>query len=941
MTINHENIPNSDKKAFPFVIGIVLFVFLLHLFLNIEANEREKSAVKEKLLANLKILAGESHFSILAKDRLCQSLRGISQIDENSVKLINARLKRDFGDCLKSVFIDSSGEMIASSGFSADEAESLAFLIRYSECVEGNTNSLILKKYWDTQELANLGLFGTVNYFGCITLNRLGVSAVRLHNLPGLLLYGVFKKNPYPDASAFKRAYWGGNTQEYYPRENYGGLGVFVPVSKLTTNWRKKILSRLIRPFQGTFFFGPQKEFEKRFFSDKYLQEAIQPELQKKNASVVQYQRKISGFIKTQKASNEIIFLSRDDSSVNLVKLVSGPVCSGFIFTLFFLSAFRLRFREAVGGYPSLNYKFFFVLIFAIFVPTIGLIFMAMEDGTRVKTLRRNRIFDDMEEKLRGIDRDVAFSVGDLSGRLKEMLNVIDTRKIPVNDQQMQRILKKYRIPFIQKVFATGIDYLNPLMVDFTIRTVADSFEFLLIYLAKHIGIEASRKKDKKIEDADEIIPDLAATLMGREKLYKLFLDQDRFLSFQIFHNTLWTFLHQSPNKLRPNPLFFYIAMDQDKFRRTGFFDEINRDCKSEIPKLLFLETDNFLFHVYPDRVSLLAPLRRILFSISKGNGTQRGIVRLSGKKYYFLTRIISGTPSVGMVLSPVTQFNYFPSVWKIFSTAYPAVVAVFVLLLFQRFYLKPLSELRKGVMEIASGNYEAQVHISSDDEIGFLCEGFNRMAKSLAEKEYLSRFLSDLTLSMISKSEKTHAKRTEAAILVSDIRSFTTITEKYGPQEIAELLNDYFTAMEEAIDAEGGTIDKFIGDAIIAVFLPTLGQEHPAERILKAALGMRKRLSSLNAERLGRNKFTINNGIGVAMGQVLLGIMGRHDGKRDFTVLGPAVNTAIKLEKRSKEATETFVIACPRIWQITSKDHLMKRLSEHDDLPSAWEVLS
>lgn len=124
-------------------------------------------------------------------------------------------------------------------------------------------------------------------------------------------------------------------------------------------------------------------------------------------------------------------------------------------------------------------------------------------------------------------------------------------------------------------------------------------------------------------------------------------------------------------------------------------------------------------------------------------------------------------------------------------------------------------------------------------------------------------------------------------------------------------MLNDYFTLMCPAIEANGGHIDKLIGDAIQAVFLAD-DEENRAVSAARAALEIRRRLADFNAARAAAGKFAINNGIGIASGQVTTGVTGSNTGKLEAAIIGEPLQLAATLESYSKFATNTCIIIDP-----------------------------
>ena len=143
--------------------------------------------------------------------------------------------------------------------------------------------------------------------------------------------------------------------------------------------------------------------------------------------------------------------------------------------------------------------------------------------------------------------------------------------------------------------------------------------------------------------------------------------------------------------------------------------------------------------------------------------------------------------------------------------------------------------------------------------------------------------------------------ERKQVAVLFSDIRSFTTTIEEMDPAEVVIQLNEYFDRMVAAITENGGVVDKFVGDAVMAVFGGVIDLDNPCESAVRAALAMRKNLAVINEKRNARGLASIYSGIGIEFGMVLQGTIGSAD-RKEFTVVGDAVNTASRIEGVTKE---------------------------------------
>lgn len=183
------------------------------------------------------------------------------------------------------------------------------------------------------------------------------------------------------------------------------------------------------------------------------------------------------------------------------------------------------------------------------------------------------------------------------------------------------------------------------------------------------------------------------------------------------------------------------------------------------------------------------------------------------------------------------------------------------------------------------------------------MLEETNQVFKRFVPEPFIRRISSK----GIESIELGRAEQVELSILFSDIRGFTTFAESMEPQQLLEVLNSYFEALSEPIHAVDGFIDKFIGDAIMAIFE---GEGH-ANRALEAALGMHRALAHWNEGRTEPLSF----GVGIHSGEVVMGTVGTST-RMDSTVLGDSVNLAARLEGLTKEH-EPPLIASERTVQL------------------------
>ena len=270
--------------------------------------------------------------------------------------------------------------------------------------------------------------------------------------------------------------------------------------------------------------------------------------------------------------------------------------------------------------------------------------------------------------------------------------------------------------------------------------------------------------------------------------------------------------------------------------------------------------------------------------------------------------------------------------------------VAVVLLILFAAYLTNPLRQIVTAMTNIIKTNdLSSRVEVLYPDETGQLGHTFNLMISQLEgaygsiKREALRAAIAqneeqktrnifqkyvpaDVIKEIFANPEEMLTGRSEVlAILFSDIRSFTTISEGMRPDEVVESLNQYFTLMVDAITDRGGIVDKYMGDAIMALFGAPVRHDDDAHPAVLASLDMLDSLKDFNVWQQKRDRSGFKIGIGINYGTVTVGNIGSEK-KMDYTVIGDMVNLASRLEGLTKRYDQPLIVSESVIYKIGDK---------------------
>jgi class 3 adenylate cyclase len=237
----------------------------------------------------------------------------------------------------------------------------------------------------------------------------------------------------------------------------------------------------------------------------------------------------------------------------------------------------------------------------------------------------------------------------------------------------------------------------------------------------------------------------------------------------------------------------------------------------------------------------------------------------------------------------------------KLLNVAFISVVIGLVgAYLLAMFISGPLKMMVAAMRKVAKGDLEQHIKIRRRDEIGVLGWNFNNMVAGLLEKEKMREKFNksvseEIAQVMMEGGDALGGEVSEVTMFFSDIRSFTSTSEKMTPHEVVAMLNEYLDKMTKIIIKYKGIVDKYVGDEIMAVWGTPVKRPNDVELCVRSAVEQMDALRELNVARVARGEKEIRVGVGMNTGEVISGAMG-SELRIDYTVIGDNVNLAARL---------------------------------------------
>lgn len=222
--------------------------------------------------------------------------------------------------------------------------------------------------------------------------------------------------------------------------------------------------------------------------------------------------------------------------------------------------------------------------------------------------------------------------------------------------------------------------------------------------------------------------------------------------------------------------------------------------------------------------------------------------------------------------------------------------------------------QMIEAAKKIEQGQFDFIIPANGDDEIGELAQRMNFMLQGLREREAMKQVFGKVVDPhirdyLMKNSLKLGGELKFVTILFCDLEGFSSLSERKNPLDVVNLLNQYFEVMTDVITKEKGHVNKYIGDALLAVFGAPLNMADHADAAISAAIKMQEALLFLNHKLNEEGIPPLKNRVGIHSGVVLACIIGSQL-RMEYTVIGDAVNVASRLEKMAKELDQSILIS-------------------------------
>jgi adenylate cyclase len=255
-------------------------------------------------------------------------------------------------------------------------------------------------------------------------------------------------------------------------------------------------------------------------------------------------------------------------------------------------------------------------------------------------------------------------------------------------------------------------------------------------------------------------------------------------------------------------------------------------------------------------------------------------------------------------ILAPIIKFRFY---YAIAGTLCIALILLLIRYMGGKM-VRSIGQISKAAEEVAGGDYGEPLPVKTSDEIGQLAQSFNTMVRGLKERDFISntfgRYVDqEIARELMRRPEASRlgGEKREVAILMSDLREFTPLSETLSPDVTIRMLNRYFSRIIETIQKHQGIIVDFFGDALLVFFDPLEGLVAPIiNRSISCALEMQRIMEAFNAENRAEDLPELKMGIGLNVGEVVVGNIGSET-RAKYGIVGSAVNVTQRIQSEAE----------------------------------------
>lgn len=319
---------------------------------------------------------------------------------------------------------------------------------------------------------------------------------------------------------------------------------------------------------------------------------------------------------------------------------------------------------------------------------------------------------------------------------------------------------------------------------------------------------------------------------------------------------------------------------------------------------------------IWPPGQELTVPQLSIAQKISMGKSeTISTTADSDGTPIITAARKIAGYPLIAVAECRMSEMARQRAATSIIITGnllYILLLLTMLATILNELFTPPLEMLLTAARLTGEGT-EVVIQNSFDNELAQLTGEFNLMSRQIKERERLERFISrEASRTIASESlgmSELKSQKARRSMLFIHIRNFSHLNAILSPAELLKVLNIYFPFVEELITREGGQIDKYISDAVMAVFADQTNEAGCAQSACRTARALRSNFNQLNMELQKENLPVLSFGAGISTGEVISGRIGSYQGRLDYTVIGDRVNLAARLEALSHIDDENRIL--------------------------------